>query len=165
VKAPNILFILIDALRAQNLGCYNPEVIESPSPCIDDLARRGVIFEHCYSCITNTDPAMTSILSGKYPISHGIIAHGHRIKKAQIAQLMHIRFLPEILKSLGYYTIAIDWLGRWHRRGYDSYSGMLDPRAQNIMSRENNMIKQLQRICRVADEILCEFINLSLDNM
>lgn len=155
MRTPNILFILIDALRAQNLGCYNPEVIKSPSPCIDELARKGVIFKHCYSCITNTDPAMTSIFSGRYPISHGIIAHGHRIKKAQIERLRHIRFLPEILKSRDYYTIAIDWLGRWHQRGYDSYSGMLDPRAQNIMSRENSMIKQLQRICRVADEILC----------
>ncbi|OAT81212.1 hypothetical protein A6M21_11375 [Desulfotomaculum copahuensis] len=30
-------------------------------------------------------------------------------------------WLPEILKANGYKTIGIDWLGRWHRMGFDHY--------------------------------------------
>ena len=32
-----------------------------------------------------------------------------------------IKLLPEILKPEGYTTLAIDFFGRWHKRGYDYY--------------------------------------------
>ena len=41
---PNIVLIIVDALRADNLGCYGfPEEI---SPEIDQLAQEGVLFEN-----------------------------------------------------------------------------------------------------------------------
>lgn len=125
IESPNILLIIVDALRTENLGCYGYS--KPTSSNIDSLAREGVLFENAYSCVNATDASLTTIFSGKFPTSHGIISHGGRVRKEDIQKLHKsgIRFLPEILKSKGYTTLAVDWLGRWHRRGYDYYSGVL----------------------------------------
>ncbi len=122
---PNVLFIVIDALRSRNLSCYGYPI--SISPNIDNLAEEGVLFEDCYSCSNVTDASLTTIFSGKYPMSHGILSHGQRVRRKDIRRLneLDIRFLPEILKSQGYTTLAVDFLGKWHKRGYDYYSEML----------------------------------------
>jgi len=120
------VFIVIDALRTRNLGCYG--YTKPTSPNIDNLARTGVLFERHYSAINTTDPSLTTIFSGKYPVSHGIINHGSQ-RKEELATFYASRtvLLPEVLSAQGYRTMAIDWLGRWHTRGYDYYSGILLP--------------------------------------
>lgn len=121
---PNILIIVIDSLRARTLGCYGyPKAI---SPNIDSLAENGVLFSDCYSCTNATDPSLTTIFSGLYPTSHGIINHGFKVTREELKQFSESQtaLLPEILKKFDYVTLAIDWLGRWHRRGYDFYSGL-----------------------------------------
>jgi len=127
---PNILFIVIDALRFKNLSCYGyPRPI---SPNIDKLAHEGLLFEDAYSCSNATDSSLTTIFSGMYPTSHGILGHGgqwigKRSGEVETRKLDQsgIHLLPEMLKAMGYVTLAVDWLGRWHKRGYDYYSGML----------------------------------------
>jgi len=125
-KKPNILFILVDTLRAKNLGCYGYS--KPTSPHIDKLADDGILFENAFSSANTTDPSLTSIFSGKYPISHGITEHAERVRREDIQRFYDsgTLLLPEILKGLCYQTLAVDWLGRWHRRGYDYYSGVLD---------------------------------------
>jgi arylsulfatase len=117
----NVILIVIDALRARNLSCYGYPVETSPN--IDNLAREGVLFDNAYCCVPATDPSLTTIFSGKYPISHGIINHGSKVTEEEIREFNRTGtiLLPEILKSRGYATVAIDWLGRWHRRGYTQY--------------------------------------------
>lgn len=117
----NIIIVVIDALRARNLGCYGYSMKTSPN--IDKLAKEGVLFEDAYCCINTTDPSLTTMFSGKYPTSHGIINHGPKITEEEIREFNRkgIILLPEILKSRGYTTVAIDWLRRWHRRGYIQY--------------------------------------------
>jgi len=125
VKTPNILVIVIDAVRARNLGCYGYS--KQTSPNIDNLAKEGVLFEDAYSCTNVTDASLTTIFSGKYPLSHGIIRHGPRLSKEEIQKIDEygIRFLPQILRARGYVTLAVDWLDRWHCRGYNYYSGLI----------------------------------------
>lgn len=125
----NILFIVVDALRARNLGCYGYS--KPISPNIDSVAKEGVLFEEAYSCIVNTDPSFTTIFSGMYPLSHEIIHHGSLVTESELKDFYEsgIKFLPEILRSLGYTTLGIDWLDRWHKRGYDYYSGVLEKRG------------------------------------
>lgn len=117
----NITFIVIDALRAGNLSCYGYSMKTSPN--IDNLAKEGVLFDDAYCCIPATDPSLTTIFSGKYPISHGIINHGPKVTKEEIREFNSrgTILLPEILKSRGYTTATSDWLSRWHRRGYTQY--------------------------------------------
>ena len=120
-KKFNIIFLIVDALRAENLSCYGYPKLTSPN--IDSLAKDGVLFENAYSCVDHTDPSFTTIFSGKYPLSHGIIHHGEEIEDREITEfyLTETKLLSQILKSKGYYTAAIDWLGRWHKEGYDFY--------------------------------------------
>jgi arylsulfatase A-like enzyme len=129
-KGPNILFIIIDALRPRNLGCYGYSKPTSPS--IDKLAKEGLLFQNAFSCSNVTDASLTTIFSGMYPLSHGILGHGGKWLGKQMGKVdtrkldqSGIRLLPEILKAKGYTTLAVDWLGRWHKRGYAYYSGML----------------------------------------
>lgn len=114
----NIVFIVIDALRARNLGCYG--YAKQTSPNIDSLAKEGVLFENAYSCAPYTYPSITSILSGEYPLSHGIL--GQEFKG--VGPKPGTVFLPEILKSEGYTNLAIDWLGGWFKSGFHYYSGL-----------------------------------------
>ncbi len=69
--APNVLVLLVDALRADGLGCYgaNP----SPSPTLDGLAARGLVFEQAIAQASWTMPSVASILTGLLPQSHGVL--------------------------------------------------------------------------------------------
>ena len=124
MKAPkemNIVFIIVDGLRAKNLSCYGYPKLTSPT--IDKIAERGVLFENAYACSNHTDPSFTTMFSGKCPISHGIVHHGFDVTDDEIKELKRTGtiFLPQILKMYGYTTIAVDYLERWHKKGYDFY--------------------------------------------
>lgn len=108
---PDIIFIVVDTLRAD---CYG----YSQAHNINRLGKEGTTFLDAFSCTNTTDASITSIFSGKYTINHGIGAYGRLENREKLA---NITFLPEILKSCGYHTVALDWLGKWHKRGYDNY--------------------------------------------
>jgi arylsulfatase A-like enzyme len=111
----NIILIILDACRARNLSCYGYNFPTSPN--IDRIADEGILFENAFSTSNVTDVSLSSIFSGLYPISHGVTI------QAQMENLINpgVKLLPEILKSEGYRTMAIDWLSRYHKRGYDWY--------------------------------------------
>lgn len=130
----NVLFVVIDALRAKNIGCYG--YAKNTSPYIDKFANDALLFENAYSCAVFTDPSLTTVFSGMYPCSHGITTHGERVSVEDIQSFKDsgIPLLPQILKENGYTTLAIDWLGRWHKSGYDYYSGILNPKKLHFFS-------------------------------
>ena len=68
---PNIVFIISDQFRADNLGCLgaNPMGL---TPNLDALARRGVLFR---SAIVNHPvcaPARACFFTGQYEEKHGV---------------------------------------------------------------------------------------------
>lgn len=76
---PNFVIFSVDTLRADHLGCYgNNRWDRSPSPVADALAARGVLFEECTVPRGQTHPAIASMLSGRYPITHGLRENGQR---------------------------------------------------------------------------------------
>ncbi|MGB2763051.1 MAG: sulfatase [Candidatus Aminicenantaceae bacterium] len=118
---PNIILIVIDALRARNLGCYGGEAESSPN--IDSIAKKGILFEKCYSCWNTTDQSLTSIFSGRYPRTHGIVHHGNKIMPEDFKMFnsLNVKLLAEILQNMGYRTLAVDWMGRWFKNGFNYY--------------------------------------------
>jgi len=70
-QAPrNVILITIDTLRADHLGCYGYGRAQTPN--IDDWANQGVLFRNATTTTPLTLPAHSSIMTGAYPISHGV---------------------------------------------------------------------------------------------
>lgn len=117
----NVVIVVVDALRAQDVGCFGRE--DDITPNIDALAEDSMVFDRAYSLSNYTDVCMSSILSGKAPREHGVTHHGTAHTQANLERIEERSpvFLPEILQENGYNTIGVDWMGRWHEWGYDDY--------------------------------------------
>ncbi|KXB05945.1 hypothetical protein AKJ51_04435 [candidate division MSBL1 archaeon SCGC-AAA382A20] len=120
---PNLVFILADALRPDFISAYNYRNLSTPN--MDRIAEEGILFDKAYATTNTTDPSLTSILSGKFPKSHGIRNHGEKVTEQEVRffNRSDTMLLSEILKRLGYDTAAVDWLKRWHKKGFDCYGG------------------------------------------
>ena len=103
---PNIILIVADALRARNLGCYGYPFPTTPN--IDKLAKQGLLFKNCFSVTTSTDPAFTSIFSGLYPFSHGILNHGNRVTEEEEKKVAANIAIPKLGMSMREATL-VEW--------------------------------------------------------
>jgi|Deesub1362B_J571_1020462.scaffolds.fasta_scaffold00200_25 arylsulfatase A-like enzyme/Tfp pilus assembly protein PilF len=94
----NVLLITIDTLRADYLSCYGSRKIETPN--IDYLAKKGILFKFAVAHNVVTLPSHINILTGTYPIYHGVRDNsGFRLDKKNV-------MLSEVLKEKGYKTAA-----------------------------------------------------------
>ena len=66
----SVLLVSIDTLRADALGCYGNS--QAATPWIDRLAREGVRFVDAHAQNVVTLPSHANLLSGRYPLQHGI---------------------------------------------------------------------------------------------
>jgi len=98
VSRPSLVWIVIDTLRADYLGCYGHD--RPTSPRIDELAAEGVVFEHAISPASWTLPAMASMLTGLYGEGHGLLHTEHRLAPDQLS-------FVEVLAGSGYTTGAV----------------------------------------------------------
>jgi arylsulfatase len=97
---PNVLLITVDTLRPDHLGCYGYR--RNTSPHIDALARRGVLFRHAVTAAGRTVQSFPSILTGVYPMVHGLRYEG------QSHEVLAGRFtLTRGLKQAGYDAFAV----------------------------------------------------------
>lgn len=69
-----ILYIDIDTLRPDHLGCYGYH--RNTSPNIDTLAQSGVRFDHCYNTDAPCLPSRSALWSGRCGFHTGVINHG-----------------------------------------------------------------------------------------
>lgn len=115
------VLIVIDALRRSDVGCYGRE--DNITPAIDRIAAEGTVYENAISQSNFTDVCMSSIMSGQAPEGHGVKNHGASYTEQSLKgiQEANTEFLPQALSKEGIRTIGLDWLGRWHRWGYDEY--------------------------------------------
>ena len=69
-QRPNILFVVMDSVRAANVSCFGYE--RATTPNLDALAQQGVLFEQAISVGCWTLPVHATIFTGLYPASHGL---------------------------------------------------------------------------------------------
>ncbi len=94
INRPNIIFISLDALRADHLSCYGYK--RKTSPNIDSLATRGTLFNQAISQSSWTAASFCSIITSLYP-NHKIIEAGYSLS-SQGDNLI------KLLKAEGYTT-------------------------------------------------------------
>jgi len=116
-QVENVLLIVVDALRTDRVGAYGGD---SLTPNIDALAEDGEVFENCYSCINATDPLLTTLLTGLYPTTHGVLNHADDVTDKEKKYVSGIQPLPSLISDT-HTSVAIDILGRWHTRGFSRY--------------------------------------------
>ncbi len=73
-KRPNILFIMDDQHRFDYLGYAGADFVRTPN--IDRLAKRGMVFNHCYSNAPMCSPARIGLATGLRPNRVGCIEDG-----------------------------------------------------------------------------------------
>lgn len=107
-----ILYIDIDTLRPDHLGCYGYH--RATSPNIDAIAARGIRFDNVYASDVPCLPSRTALVTGMFGIRNGVANHG-----GKAADLAHegarrgffSRFaagsLPGALLRAGYHTASI----------------------------------------------------------
>ncbi|MGH9762163.1 MAG: sulfatase-like hydrolase/transferase, partial [Blastocatellia bacterium] len=68
ISRMNIIYIFIDALRADHLGTYGYK--RNTSPNLDRLASRSTVFENAYTPAPNTFEAMPKFMKSCYWDAH-----------------------------------------------------------------------------------------------
>jgi choline-sulfatase len=69
-----LLYIDIDTLRADHLGCSGYH--RDTTPNIDALAADGVRFENVYASDVPCLPSRTALITGMFGIRNGVVSHG-----------------------------------------------------------------------------------------
>ncbi len=92
------MLVTFDTTRADRLGVYGNDSIATPT--VDRLAAEGVRFAQARSAVPITAPSHSTILTGVYPVLHGVRDNGLFVLPA--AQTT----LAEILGQQGYATAA-----------------------------------------------------------
>ena len=99
----NVIFVVVDTLRADRLGTYGYG--RPTSPTIDHLAATGVRFANHLSQSSWTKTSMASIWTAMYPHRTGILRFDNAIPNAAVMP-------AEILHDDGFLTAGI-WRNGW----------------------------------------------------
>ncbi len=68
----NVLYIVVDTLRADHLPAYGYSAIETPA--LAAFAKDAIRFEHAYANASWTRPSFASLMTGRYASSHGVMS-------------------------------------------------------------------------------------------
>lgn len=118
---PNVIVIVVDDLRWDELGVAGHPFLETPN--VDRLAREGAFFTNAFNAVSLCSPNRASILTGQYPSRHGIIDNVARNRQSH-----RLETFPRALQANGYETA---FLGKWHmgndptpRPGFDYWAAI-----------------------------------------
>lgn len=109
----NVLFIMVDDLRPQ-LGCFGKSSMHSPH--IDELAKRGRLFERAYCMVPTCGASRASMMSGLRPHAQRFVSYTARADE----DAPGFTTINQHLKNHGYRTIS---LGKIFHFPDDSISG------------------------------------------
>lgn len=129
----NVVFLLVDTLRADHLGTYGYG--RRTSENIDLMAAGGIVFDKVYSQSSWTKTSMASLWTATRPINSGILHYDHVLPDEAT--------LPaEIFRAAGYRTAGI-WRNGWiapnfgFDQGFQTYVKPTIGRERVRMARKN----------------------------
>jgi choline-sulfatase len=115
-----VLFIDIDTLRPDHLGCYGYH--RNTSPNIDKIAEQGVKFENYYCSDAPCLPSRSALMSGQFGIHTGVVGHGGTCSDMRLqgesrgfqSQYYSHNCLPTIFRKQGMHTVSISPFAERH---------------------------------------------------
>jgi arylsulfatase A-like enzyme len=99
-RGSNLVWFVIDAQRADHLGCYGYP--KDTSPYIDEFAARNVLFSNAMAQETYTQASVPSFFTSTYPVFHRVL-YNHPEIDILAPELVTI---AEILSRESYYSAA-----------------------------------------------------------
>jgi arylsulfatase A-like enzyme len=149
-KRPNIVLIVIDALRADHLSCYGYKLKTTPN--IDDLQKRGTLFEQFFVPLPMTQPSFASLFTSLHPLSHGVRQNGKALSPKA-------RTLASILQDNGYVTAAV--VGAFNldsrfglNQGFQFYDDVMNPKDS-----DENQHKRWERRASEVNRVAFEWMS------
>jgi choline-sulfatase len=139
-----ILYIDIDSLRPDHLGCYGYH--RRTSPTIDHIAADGVVFERCYTSDAPCMPSRSALYSGRFGIQTGVVGHGGTAAQPKvhgrtrgIRDVIDEHSLPRQLQLAGHHTAMISPFGQRHsaRHIYAGFNEVYDTGNGGMESAED----------------------------
>jgi arylsulfatase A-like enzyme/uncharacterized membrane protein YbhN (UPF0104 family) len=94
-RGGNVLFIVIDTLRADHLPAYGYRAIQTPH--LEAFGKDAIRFEHAYTNASWTRPSFASLVTGRYASSHGVMSKAASLPDAT-------ETIAESFSSAGYAT-------------------------------------------------------------
>jgi arylsulfatase A-like enzyme len=104
-RRPNVLFVMADQWRAQAFGCAGDP--NAHTPAIDAFAAQSVDCEQAIAGYSLCCPARASLVTGQYPLTHGVLINDVPLHPQGIT-------LGEAFRNSGY---ATGYIGKWHLHG------------------------------------------------
>jgi arylsulfatase A-like enzyme len=95
---PNIVLIVLDTARQQNMSCYGYNRTNTPN--LDALAAESTLYRSAWSVGSWTAPGHASLFTGLYPAAHGCTQENWTLSE-------DLHTLAELLDEAGYQTIGI----------------------------------------------------------
>jgi arylsulfatase A-like enzyme/predicted Zn-dependent protease len=141
----NYILITVDTLRADRIHCYGFPSIETPT--MDLFASRGVLFEKCIAQTPLTLPSHTSLLTGTYPLFHGVRDNGGFLVPQELVTLAEV-FKEKDCKTAAFvaaYVLDSKW---GLNQGFDTYFDQFDLSKYKSIS--------LGNVQRRGDEVIDE---------
>lgn len=114
-----ILFLDLDTLRPDHLGCYGYH--RNTSPAIDSVAAEGLRFNNYYCSDAPCLPSRSALFTGRFGIHTGVVGHGGSAADPYIEgaergfrDRLAGDSLPGLLRSAGFKTATVSPFGERH---------------------------------------------------
>ena len=139
-ERPNVLFLLIDTLRADMLGVHGHR--GHLTPVMDQLSSESFTYERSWSQYTWTVPSYVSYMTSRYANSHGWRYSMERALEEGLTLSDAVPTLAQVLRDSGYLTVGVvnNTYLKTHLamdRGFDIWSHpMVDSLAVDLAIRD-----------------------------
>lgn len=100
---PNIVLLTLDTTRSDHLASYG--YFRETTPELDAFAAESILFERCITPMATTLPTHTSILTGTFPLEHGVLANSTQGGK-RFSPSNRLQSFAALAQGAGYQTAA-----------------------------------------------------------
>ncbi len=109
----NVIFIMLDTLQFNYLGCYGNSVVKTPN--LDEFAESGFLFENAYTEGLPTIPARRALMTGRFTLPYS----GWKPLGLDDTSITDILWCREVQTALIYDTPPMRLPKYGYSRGFD----------------------------------------------